>query len=144
MDKVEKQNALKKRLGFCDTIIVSAAEKNYNRIFLAEGKWYPVVLSRKRIEKIKYIAFYRTSPISAVTDICKVKKVVNYIYKDTEYLGGSKYVIEVELSSRIEVNIPVGADKNKAPQGPVYGVFDDIVKSKDLAEVFSLDKYLCK
>ena len=149
MDKKKRAKILAKRLTFCDTIIVSAGDDYYQKIFVAEGKWYPIKLSQSRIPQIKYVAIYRTTPISEISDLCKVSKIIPFRNSEQKYykyseqgFGKTKYVLEIDKTIHHRLSIPLGDDKKMAPQGPVFGISKDILIATSIKEVFSLDKFL--
>ena len=92
------------------TIVVPAREEGFKRVFIGKNAWYSIRLSEKRIPQIKYIAAYRTSPISAVTHIAEVKKVVPC--KDIP----SKYYVAFKDTAKKVSPIKL----NVAPQGPIF------------------------
>lgn len=55
-----------------DTIIVPARPEGFERVFLGEGKWYPIRLSPESRKRLKHLAVYQTAPISAVTHLADV------------------------------------------------------------------------
>ena len=67
-----EENTPKINIGEIDTIVVPAKETGFNRVFLGENSWYAIKMSSSMISKIKYIAAYQTSPISAITYYAEV------------------------------------------------------------------------
>jgi hypothetical protein len=57
-------------------IVVPAQEDGFQRVFLGENSWYAIRIATEKIDKIRYIAAYQTSPISAVTHFAPVKEIV--------------------------------------------------------------------
>ena len=105
-----KKAKLRRRRENADTIVVAAREAGFKRVFIGKNAWYSIKMSEKRIPQIKYIAAYRTSPISAVTHIAEVKKIEPC--KDIP----SKYFVAFKDAAK-----KVGPIKlNVAPQRPIY------------------------
>ena len=50
-----------------DTIVVPANKEGFNEVFLGKNQWYAIRISSSMIDRIKYIAGYQTTPISAIT-----------------------------------------------------------------------------
>ena len=59
----------------CDTVVVPAREDGFNKVFLGERCWYAVRISEQMKSRIKYIAAYRTAPVSAITHVAPVRSV---------------------------------------------------------------------
>jgi len=72
-----------------DTIVVPAQEHGFKSVFLARNEWYAVRLNAGLIPRIRYVAIYRVAPVSAITHIAKVKRIVPYKYS-------KKYLIEFD------------------------------------------------
>ncbi len=58
-----------------DTIVVPAREDGFQETFLGENRWYEIRIHATMRPQIKYIAVYRTAPISAITHIAPVKSI---------------------------------------------------------------------
>lgn len=150
MDKKIRAKAFAKRIEVCDTIIVAAGDENYKRLFLEESKWYPIKLAIKRIPQIKYVAIYRTTPVSKITELCAVSKIVpfrtheqrHFKYMDLSITGGARYVLEIDKTIHHSLCIPMGDDRNIVPQGPVFGISEEILRASTLKDVFSVEKFL--
>ena len=55
-----------------DTIIVPAKKDGFEETFLSEDCWYAIRISGGMLDQIKYIAAYRTQPVSAITHYAPV------------------------------------------------------------------------
>tara|TARA_B110001454_G_scaffold101549_1_gene95916 strand:- start:14258 stop:15277 length:1020 start_codon:yes stop_codon:yes gene_type:complete len=111
----------------CDTVVVPAREEGFKKVFLGENRWYAIRIGAAMKDKIKYIASYEKSPISAITYVAKVKEIRPY--KDT----GKYEVIFEAPAEKIE---PIKLqDSNMSPQGPVYIEYEKIKNSKNLDEL---------
>lgn len=87
-----------------DTIIVPAMEDGFNETFLGENCWYAVRISAPMINRIKYVAAYQVSPISAITYYADVERIEKY--RDT-----GKYIIYFKDKAKKIERIPLGNNK---------------------------------
>jgi len=76
--KVEEPNIPSVNSSPYDTVVIPAMEEGFNKVFLGENCWYAVRLAAGSIPKIKYIAAYRSAPISAITHIAEVESIELY------------------------------------------------------------------
>jgi predicted DNA binding CopG/RHH family protein len=119
-----------KELQELDTIVVPANEEGFNEVFLGKDQWYAIRISSSMIDRIKYIAGYQTSPISAITHYAEVSKIEKY--KDT-----GKYIVYFkEPAKEIEPIKLTTGKSGKAPQAPRYTTFEKLLKAKKLEDVF--------
>lgn len=128
IDNIEIKNKQKKEEEF-DTVIFPAREEGFQDVFLGEREWKYVRVNESRIDKIKYIAIYRASPISGVTHYAKIKK---FEY-DENY---KKYSIILDgKPTRIERTIKLeGLDPN-AMRSPRYVKLSELIEAKNLKEL---------
>lgn len=91
-----------------DTIVVPAREEGFNRVFLGESCWYEIKISSSLLQKIKYVAAYQTSPVSAITYYAEVSNIEKY--KDS-----NKYILYFK-NKAIKLENPV---KNSAKKSIV-------------------------
>ena len=112
-----------------DTIVVPAREDGFKEVFLDENRWYAIRLNSSMIPKIKYIAAYQVSPVSAITHIAEVKSIEQW--QDT-----NKYVLNFTEPAKKIKKVPLGKNKGKAPQGPRYSSYDSIVSTSSLDNIF--------
>lgn len=114
-----------------DTIVVPAREEGFNRVFLDENIWYAIKISSSMLPKIKYIAAYQTSPISAITYFAEVERIEKY--KDS-----TKYILYFkDKAIKLNHSIKLGTNKNIAPQSARYTTLQKIQNAKTLDDVFS-------
>lgn len=59
-----------------DTVIVPAKEEGFQRVFIGEHRWPLLRLGSDARQRLKWIAVYRSSPISAVTHYAEILKFV--------------------------------------------------------------------
>lgn len=117
-------------IGELDTIIVPAREEGFQEVFIGENRWYPIRISGSMIPQIKYIAGYRIAPISAITHVAPVIRILPW--KDT-----GKYCLEFAEPAREIPHIKLDqSGKGIAPQAPRYATMDKLKKARVLSEVF--------
>ncbi len=113
-----------------DTIVVPANEEGFNEVFLGKNQWYAIRVSSSMIDRIKYIAGYQTTPISAITHYAEVSKIEKY--KDT-----SKYIVYFKDSAKDIGPIKLTTGKSGiAPQAPRYTTYEKLIKAKKLEDIF--------
>ncbi len=113
-----------------DTIVVPANEEGFNEVFLGKNQWYAIRVSSSMIDRIKYIAGYQTTPISAITHYAEVSKIVKY--KDT-----GKYIVYFKDSAKDIGPIKLTTGKSgTAPQAPRYTTYEKLIKAKKLEDLF--------
>ena len=117
-------------IGELDTIVVPAREEGFQETFIGENRWYAVRIHGSMIPQIKHIAAYRVAPISAITHIAPVNKIIPW--KDS-----GKYCLEfAEPAHEI---IPIKLDQSVrglAPQAPRYTSMKKLTQAKVLSDVF--------
>lgn len=117
------------RKNAADTIVVPAKKEGFEKVFLGENTWYSIRMREKYLSKIKYIAGYQVSPISAITHIAKVKEIV------PSHEDPKKYKIIFEGKAKEIKPVPAGS-KSKI-QGPTYCQSEKLYNSKDIDELLS-------
>lgn len=119
----------KKSQNVLDTIIVTAQEWGFNSVLLEQNMWYIQRISNEQIKNVKYIAFYQTSPICAITYYAKIKKIV-FNWKESHY--------DVFIQGKPLKIKPIELDKGKshlAPQGTKYTSLNKILKAKKYSDL---------
>lgn len=113
-----------------DTIVVPANEEGFNEVFLGKNQWYAIRVSSSMIDRIKYIAGYQTTPISAITHYAEVSKIEKY--KDT-----GKYIVYFKEPAKDIGPIKLTTGKRgKVPQAPRYTTYEKLIKAKKLEDIF--------
>lgn len=111
-----------------DTVVIPAMEEGFNKVFIGENCWYAVRLAAGSIPKIKYIAAYRSAPISAITHIAEVESI--------ELYGESgKYRLNFKGAAE-EIN-PIKYDgvKGNQLQGLRYTRKEKLLKAKTISDL---------
>jgi len=113
-----------------DTIVVPAQEDTFNETFIGENRWYAIRIHSSMIPKIKYVAVYQISPISAITHIASVISIQQW--QDT-----NKYVVNFDGAAKEIKHIKRTAKgRGTAPQAPRYTSMERLKAAKNLSEVF--------
>lgn len=113
-----------------DTIVVPANEEGFNEVFLGKNQWYAIRVSSSMIDRIKYIAGYQTTPISAITHYAEVSKIEKY--KDT-----SRYIVYFKEAAKKIGPLKLTTGKSGiAPQAPRYTTYEKLIKAKKLEDIF--------
>ncbi len=131
---IEDDNGLTKVTSFnpseVDTIIVPAREDGFQEVFLNENRWHEVRMESSMCERIKYVACYRVSPISAITHLAKIKSI-------EPWGDSSKWVINFDEPAREITPIPLKKDgRVKAPQSHRYALKDKLLQATTLDELW--------
>lgn len=113
-----------------DTIIVPAHAEGAQETFIGENQWYAVRIHSTMLNRIKYIAMYQVSPISAITHYAEVASIAQY--KDT-----NKYIITFKSAAKeIGPLKLVTNGKVKALQSPRYATYLNLKTAKSLDDIF--------
>lgn len=112
-----------------DTIVVPAQEDGFNEVFIGKNCWYAIRIGGGRLDKIKYIAAYQTTPISAVTYVAEVDSIK--LYGD-----GGKYQLDFKGPARPVGPIPFGDAKQGCMQSHRYTNYQKLLKAKKLTDLF--------
>ena len=116
-----------------DTIVVPAQQDGFERVFLGQDEWYAIRISGGMLDKIKYIAVYRTQPVSAITHYAPVDRIEPYGE------GGKYRLIFSEPATEI-TPIPYGSAPQGAMQGPRYTTLERLKAARDVREVVASDR----
>ena len=112
-----------------DTIVVPANDPRFAETFLGEDSWYAIRMSGGMLCKIKYIAAYRTAPVSAITHVASVSHI-------EPYGESGKYKVVFSGSAERIERIPYGDAKQGTMQSPRYASYERLKKARTLPDVF--------
>jgi hypothetical protein len=112
-----------------DTIVVPAQEEGFKRVFLGENTWWAIRISGGMLDKIKYIAAYQTTPVSAITHYASVKSIEQFGEE------GKYKLIFSEPAKKLEKPIPSDLGSG-GMQSPRYTSFDKLIKATKMSELF--------
>ena len=113
-----------------DTIVVPASEEGFHETFLGENCWYAIRMASVMIDRVRYIAAYQTTPVSAITHYAEVARIERY--KDT-----GKYIVYFKEPAKEigPIKLPEGTT-GQAPQGPRYTNFQKLLNARTLSDIF--------
>ncbi len=112
-----------------DTIVVPALEDGFRETFLGENCWYAIRISGGMLPRIKYVAAYRTAPISAITHYAPVERI-------EPYGDSGKYRLVFSDPAKEITHIPLGRAVPGTMQGPRYTSLKKLLAAKSVAELF--------
>jgi hypothetical protein len=112
-----------------DTVVVPAQEEGFQETFLRENCWYAIRISGGMLPRIKYIAAYRTAPISAITHYAPVERIESY--GDT-----GKYRLLFASPAKEIPGIPFEGAVTGSMQGPRYTSLEKLLAAKSVRELF--------
>lgn len=113
-----------------NTIVVPAQEEGFQSAFIESNAWWQIRISVSMLDKIKYIAAYRTAPVSAITHVAEVDRIERY--KDT-----NKYILYFKEPAKEIPHIELDKDKKGvAPQASRYTNYARLMSATKLSEVF--------
>jgi hypothetical protein len=112
-----------------DTLIVPAVQEGFERVFLGESAWWAVRISGGMLHKIKYIAAYRSAPLSAITHVAPVASI--------EPFGeDGKYKLIFSEPARAITPIPYADAPSGSMQGPRYTTYARLLEARKISELF--------
>lgn len=112
-----------------DTIVVPAQEDGFQEVFLGEDCWYAIRISGGMLPRIRYIAAYRTAPVSAITHLAPVDRIELYGEQ------GKYRVVFREPAKEIR-HVPFGDAISGTMQGPRYTSLEKLESAQTLGDLF--------
>lgn len=112
-----------------DTVIVPAYEEGFEKVFIGQNCWYEIRIAAEKLDKIKYIAVYRTAPISAITHSAPVDHIEPY---------GTNGKYKLVFSKPAEA-LPheIGEAPTGAMQGTRYTAHKKLLAAKKFADLMA-------
>jgi len=113
-----------------DTVVVPAREDGFEKVFLGQDRWYQVRIHPSMISQLKYVAVYRTAPVSAITHYAPIRSI-------EPWLNTGKMVINFAEPAKeiVPLNL-TKSGKVKHLQGLRYTNFEKLKKATSLDEAF--------
>jgi hypothetical protein len=113
-----------------DTVVVPARKNSFQKIFLGQNMWHEIGIHSSKLEIIRYLAAYQTSPVSAITHVAEVISIKPW--KDTQkfalyFKGTIKEIKPIPLSPR---------GRGAGIQRSRYTSYARLIKAKTLADLF--------
>jgi hypothetical protein len=113
-----------------DTIVVPAKGDGFKDVFIGENCWYAVRIGGGMLPKIRYIAAYQSSPVSAVTHYAPVKLIEPYGDE------GKYRLVFAEPATSLPTPIPLSEAAPGAMQGPRYTNLERLLAAKQVTDFF--------
>jgi hypothetical protein len=112
-----------------DTVVVPAQEEGFQEVFIGEDCWYAIRISGGMLQRIKYIAAYRTAPVSAITHHAPVDRI-------EPYGDAGKYKLIFAGPAQEIAPIPYGNATPGTMQGPRYTNLQKLLAAQSVAKLF--------
>jgi len=114
-----------------DTIVVPAQKDGFDKVFLGQNAWYSIRISSAMRDKIKYIAAYQSSPVSAITHVAEVDRIEKY--RDTD-----KCIVYFKSKARKidNIGLPNGSPAGLVPQSSRYTNFIRLANAKTIDQLW--------
>ena len=114
-----------------DTVVVPAQQDGFEKVFLGENCWYAIRIAGGMLPKIKYIATYRSQPVSAITHYAPVSSIEAYGEE-------GKYKLNFAEPAKLIGPIPFADAPSGSMQGPRYTSFQKLTTAKKLTDLFGV------
>lgn len=113
-----------------DTIVVPAQSEGFNTVFLGENAWRAIRIAQSKRDKLKWIAVYQVTPISAITHIAEIDRIEPY--GDT-----GKYMLVFKGPAQPLTNpVPYGdGTPLGVMQAPRYTSRERLLKAKSVLDI---------
>ncbi len=111
-----------------DTVIVPAMEEGFERVFIGENRWYAIRIAAGSIPKIKYVAAYRSAPISAITHLAEVESIE--LYGDS-----GKYLLNFKAPAMEIPQVKYDGVKGNQLQGIRYTSREKLLKASTISDL---------
>jgi len=114
-----------------DTVVYPAHNEGFANVFLNERKWRYVRIKKERIENIKYLALYRSAPMSQITHYAEVADngfVFNQAVGKYEILLKGQ---PIELANPV----PLGSISAVATRTPRYTTLEKLLCAQEYKDL---------
>jgi len=113
-----------------DTVVVPAQEDGFKDVFLGQHCWYAIRIGGGMLSKIRYVAAYQTSPVSAVTHYAPVERIEPYGDE------GKYRLVFTEPAKPLPQPIPFADATTGSMQGPRYTRLAKLLSAKQVSDLF--------
>jgi hypothetical protein len=113
-----------------DTIIVPALAEGFETVFIGQNCWYAIRIGGGMLARIKYIAAYRSAPVSAITHYAPVRQI-------EPYGDEGKYKLIFAEPAKAVGPIPFADAPSGMMQGPRYTSLTKLLRAKRVADLFA-------
>ena len=129
-DKISVQERRPRDPSDLDTVVVPAHEDGMKEVFLGENRWYSVRIHPSMVKQLKYVAVYRTAPVSAITHYAPIRSI-------EPWKNSGKMVINFAEPAQEIAPLKLVKDGLVAPlYGLRYTKFEKLKTAKSLDEAF--------
>lgn len=111
-----------------DMLIVGAIEASFLRHFIEEKSWYPVRIDSRRVDALKWIAVYQSSPVSAITHVARIVRI-------RPYLSTGRYQVDFGEPEELGSPIRLDPDAKSGFQGQRYSWMRRISSAKIVSDL---------
>jgi len=113
-----------------DTVVVPSREDGFKEVFLGENRWWSVRIHPAMLKQLKYVAVYRTAPISAITHYAPIRSI-------EPWKNSGKVVINFAEPAQEIAPLKLIKDGRVAPLYNLrYTNFEKLKTAKNLDEAF--------
>jgi len=109
--------------------VVPAQEEGFEEVFIGADCWYAIRISGGMLPRIKYIAAYRTAPVSAITHYAPVARI-------EPHGDAGKYKVVFSAPAKEIPPIPLGDATPGSMQGPRYTALTKLLNAPSVGDLF--------
>lgn len=110
-------------------LVIPAQEEGFNKVFLGENQWHAIRIHGSRLSKIRFIAAYRSAPVSAITHWAEVDHIEPY------GASGKYRVVFRSKAQSLSAPITFGNAPQGSMQGSRYTTFEKLMRAITIMEL---------
>lgn len=111
-----------------DTIILAASEENFDGIFMIERRWYGVRVDSRKATSLKWLAIYRSAPVSAVTHYAPIAGI-------SEDPRTGRMNFDLGEPKELRRHIKISTSRPVPIQGQRYVSIERLLAAKDVGDL---------